>query len=495
MNGAPADARIRSRTYLLIYAGIALFVLLSHAAFFHLPFYWDELGQFVPASLDILRSGAWIPRSTVPNVHPPGVMGYLAAVWSLFGYSIVATRVAMLALAAAGAGIAFRLAIVMGLTSGAALLATGFLLISPLFFAQSMMAQLDMPAMVFFSLALLFFLAGHIPAAALACAVLVMVKETGMVAPALFGACLWFERRRRQALWFLLPVLPLAIWLIALKHGTGHWFGNAVFTEYNIWYPLEPVRLALALLRRLYYLFAGTGHWIGSIAIILALRSTGLFRTRAWRVTALLAVAHVLLVSVSGGAVLERYLVPVMPVLYIAFAAALWQFAERWRMAGAAALGAALLVANVVNPPYPFPLENNLAFTSFVSLQTQAAQYLEAQFPKARIATTFPLVSALRRPEFGYVRRRLQVREIPNFGATSVTPLAREDVEVLVLYSVAWDPLGLTQNPKWTAFLRRYYDYEPPLGPDDVRVLLGAQPVARWTRRGQWIEVYKKVGG
>src|SRR5579864_6033079 len=121
MNGAPADARIRPRTSLLIYAGVALFVLASHAAFLKLPFYWDELGQFVPASLDILRSGAWIPRSTVPNVHPPGVMAYLAGVWSLAGYSIVATRVAMLALAAAGAGITFRLALRLDLTPGAAI--------------------------------------------------------------------------------------------------------------------------------------------------------------------------------------------------------------------------------------------------------------------------------------------------------------------------------------------------------------------------------------
>ncbi len=45
-------------------------------------------GQFVPASLDLFRAGAWIPVSTVPNVHPPGVMAYLALFWKIFGYSI-----------------------------------------------------------------------------------------------------------------------------------------------------------------------------------------------------------------------------------------------------------------------------------------------------------------------------------------------------------------------------------------------------------------------
>ena len=63
-----------------------LFVIfLTHAVILDLPYFWDEMGQFIPASLDILHDGAWIPRTTLPNVHPPGVMAYLAAVWSVTG--------------------------------------------------------------------------------------------------------------------------------------------------------------------------------------------------------------------------------------------------------------------------------------------------------------------------------------------------------------------------------------------------------------------------
>jgi len=329
-------------------------------------------------------------------------------------------------------------------------------------------------------------------AAVLACAALVMVKETGLVAPAVFGVWLWREGRRRESLWFLLPAMPLVIWLIALQRATGHLFGNAAFTEYNVWYPLHPVRLAMALLRRLYYLFAGSGHWIGAIAVGLALVRTRTAGTRAWRVAACLVAAHVLLVSVLGGAVLERYLAPVLPILYTAFAAAIWQFGVRWRAISATALALALLAANFVNPPYPFPWENNLAFTDFVRLDVEAAHHLETHFSKAKIATMFPLAQALRRPDFGYVRHPLDVREIYNFNAANVATLAHEDVEVVVLYSGIWDPLGLMENQMWMAFLRRYYDYEPPVGPEEMRVLLGAQAVARWTRRGQWVEVYKR---
>src|SRR5271163_4732433 len=89
---------IRFPTFLLAGA-FALVVFLAHLPYFGLPYFWDELGQFVPAALDILHYGAWIPHSTVPNAHPPGVMAYLALVWRIVGYSIAATRSAMLTLA------------------------------------------------------------------------------------------------------------------------------------------------------------------------------------------------------------------------------------------------------------------------------------------------------------------------------------------------------------------------------------------------------------
>src|SRR5580658_4019672 len=91
---------IRFHTFLLP-AAFALLVFLAHLPYLGLPYFWDELGQFVPAALDILHDRAWIPHSTVPNAHPPGVMAYLALVWRMAGYSIPATRLSMLALAAA----------------------------------------------------------------------------------------------------------------------------------------------------------------------------------------------------------------------------------------------------------------------------------------------------------------------------------------------------------------------------------------------------------
>src|SRR5881296_2204839 len=87
-----------------------LFLLATHRSFLDLPYHWDELGYFIPAAHDLLVSGALVPHSTLPNVHPPLLMAYLAAVWKLFGFAIPVTRVAMLAIGAATLTAAFVLA-------------------------------------------------------------------------------------------------------------------------------------------------------------------------------------------------------------------------------------------------------------------------------------------------------------------------------------------------------------------------------------------------
>lgn len=456
-----------------------------HAPLLHLPYYWDELGQFVPASLDLYHTGALVPYTTVPNVHPPGLMAYLAGVWYVAGYSVLNTRLAMLLLGSAGAMAVFLLAIQLcrsaaGMPAFAAVL---FLICSPLFFAQSMLAQLDMPAMVFTCFALLLFLRERFRASALVCVLLVMVKETGIVAPFVFGCWLWFEKRRSDALWFLLPLLPLALWLALLRSSTGHLFGNAAFTEYNVFYNLHPVRLVLALARRLYYLFVGTFHWIGTVAVMLTLRAGGrLFRNRAWAVAVSIVVLHVVLVSVMGGAVLERYLLPALPIIYIAFAAVLPGYA-------AVALLAGLIANNFINPPYPFPFENNLAFSDFVELHEKAASFVESHYPESRIETTFPLAQALARPEFGYVSRKMQVREISGFRPADIKP---EEAEVFVLYPTMLHPYHISDRLGVGGFLHRFYGYEPDVSAETLTSRFQMRSVARWTRRGQWIEIFVK---
>jgi 4-amino-4-deoxy-L-arabinose transferase-like glycosyltransferase len=485
------DRRISPVAYVFFFGAFASILLLSHIPLLNLPYHWDELGQFVPASLDLYHTGSLIPRTAAPNVHPPGVPLYLAAVWRIFGVSIPVTRIAMLMLASFGALFAFLLAIRLGRESRGApgFLAVGLLLVSPWFYTQSMLAQLDMPAMVFTAMALLLFLQDRLRAAAAACVALVLAKETGALVPAVFAAWLFFEKRRREALYFLAPFAVLAAWLAYLAHATGHLFGDAEFARYNVLYSMHPARAWFAFLRRVYMLGVGSFHWIGLLAIVYAARHTRLFATRDWKVTGLVVAAHVVAFTFLGGAVLERYLVPLLPPLYAAMAVAFLALPGRWRIAAPAVCGAGLLACNFVAPVYAYPLENNLAFADFVELQKTAAGYLERNHPRTRVATVWPLSTALHRPELGYVHHRLPVRQLQRIDASTLI----DPDEILVTFSfdriVPWKP-PLVRFAGDLA--RRFYGHQPPLPPFGLAGRLHL--IARWSRRGHWIEVYGTPG-
>jgi len=471
----------------------ALLVFAAHLPYFGLPYFWDELGQFIPAALDILHDGAWIPHSTVPNAHPPGVMAYLALVWRAAGYSIAATRLSMLALAAAAVIFTYMLGEKLA-GRAPAILAVVFLLLDPLFYTQSMMAQLDMPAMLFSVLSLLLFLADRHAAASAACTALVLSKETGALLPLIFIVVLYRDSTRsKYAAYYLAPFAALAIWFFALWRTTGHLFGDPGFTQYNTLYSLNPVRASVAVLRRVYYLGIADFRWVGSLAIIVASKRSGIFFTRGWKILWCFIAAHILLVSLLGGATLERYLLPVLPLVYIAMAEAFQVLRPRWRTIGVVALGAGLLAGFFVNPPFPFPYENNLALVDFVQLHRDAAQFLEKAYPGKAVNTAWPLTQALRDPAFGYVDHSMRAVETSDLHFSTLHALSPRSVDVLVLYSRTWEPRwGVLQWPAVRSFLSRFYDYEREMTGSEVEQHFGLVPVRRWTQHGQWIEIFSR---
>lgn len=494
--GEPASHRrraIRGQTYGFFFILFALLLFLSHLPILNLPYFWDEATQYIPSALDILHGGGVIPHSVSPVVHPPGALAYVAAFWKIAGYHTVVTRSAMLLLAALGVLAAFLLAIELLRDSRGtpAFLGVALLCCSPVFFAQAMLLQLDMPAMVFTTLALLMFLQDRVRAAAAVCCVLVLMKETGIVAPVVFAGWLVYERRWRDAVWFVLPAAALVGWLGVLRVGTGSWMGNQGFAEYNFFYPLHPVRLTVALLRRGYYLFVANFHWIGAIAIVYAWRKSSLFSSRPWKIAWVLAGAQVLAVTALGGAVLERYLLPVLPVVYTAMAAGLTMFPRASQRLCAAALLIGVAAGNFINPPYPFPYENNLAFTDFLKLQMDAADYVEHWYPQAQITTASPAVVELTRPELGFVKQRMDVQPIRNFSPAVLDAVDWSKVQVLVAFSRSWDPtFSFLHYDAVQAFWRKYFGTMSNARLRDVRDRVPFPIEQHMQRRGQWVDIY-----
>jgi 4-amino-4-deoxy-L-arabinose transferase-like glycosyltransferase len=482
----------RASSLLFFLAFMALMIAL-HLPMLKFPFHWDELGQFAPAALDLYQDGSLVAHSTLPNVHPPGVMAIVALTWRIFGVSVASARIAMLVVASAGLLFSFLLAIRLcrGAVGAPAFAAVLFLMASPIFFSQSEMILLDMPAMTFTALALLLFLDERYAACAVACTVLVMMKETSITTPMVFGAWLLFrEKKIREALYFFAPAIALGAWLVLLHHKTGHWLGNDEFARDNVPGALGFMHILLGFGGRLHFLFIADGRFIGTIALFAGFR---MLRGKNWQIAGLVAVAQVVVVTVFGYAMLERYLIPVLPILYAAIAAAASVYPTSWRWVSHTALLAMLVAGWFWNPPYPFSYENNLAWTDFVALQKEAANYLEAYAPNERIASAWPFSGAIKHPYLGYVERPLLSVEMPGFHLDEITNFDRDSYDLLVVYERFWTFEGRAfDNNLLRPIIRQYKDYHPQATEEEIHAGIGLIPVRRWERGGQWIEIYAK---
>src|ERR1700691_785327 len=129
----------------LLFALFFTGLMLVHSPLLRLPYFWDEAGYYIPAARDLFLTGALIPQSTPSNAHPPLVMAWLALGWRIFGYSTLVTRTAMLALSAFTLLGLFRLSRIAANLSVAWATIT-LVALYPVYFAQSSMAQVDLPA-------------------------------------------------------------------------------------------------------------------------------------------------------------------------------------------------------------------------------------------------------------------------------------------------------------------------------------------------------------
>lgn len=463
------------------------FLLLTHAAYLDLPYHWDELGYFIPAAHDVLEHGALVPRSTLPNVHPPLLMIYLAAAWKLFGFAIPVTRVAMLAVGAGVVAAAYALARLLA-GPRAASVAAALLVVSPPFVAQSMMAHLDLPATLWTLLAIYSFLKRRWWLASAACTALVLTKETGIIVSFVLAA---FAPRDKKLMLFAPATMALGGWLLLLHSATGHWLGNAEFARYNIDQALRLWRIPLVLLRRCYQLGFANFHWIASALLIVAVGRRRALREPRWRLIAGVIAAYLLLHSLVGGAVLVRYLLPAIALFYIATAAALEALPTRSCWSGFAVLFIGLVISNWWNPPYPFGYEDNLAVVDFIRLQQQAAQWLSAHSGDKTIATAWPLSDALSNPLVGYVSRPLRVQPMDNFRVPVWNALDTSGLQLVAVYSRDWEPSGGWQQwPLLARILERYFGYAPQVPREELIRRFHLRSVARWDRRGQWMEIF-----
>ncbi|MFZ3265551.1 MAG: glycosyltransferase [Terriglobales bacterium] len=496
--------------FALFFAGM----MLLHAPLLRLPYFWDEAGYYIPAARDLYVSGVLIPQSTPSNAHPPLVMAGLALAWRVAGYSTLVTRTAMLALAA------FSLLGLFRLSRAAANLlvacaTTALVAIYPVFFTQSSLAQVDLPAAGFTFWALLAYLEDHPWKQVLWFSLAALAKETAILAPmALFAwpliAHLVAPRwptlvpprgRRTRALYLLLPVGPLACWYAYHYAKTGFLFGNPEFFRYNLAATLDPLRIPLALLMRLWQVCGYLGLYLltlaGSLAILRPPQNeSGVARPRIaiWQqaVFAAVLLAYLLFMSAVGGAVLARYLLPVLPLVILAWVSTLWRRVRYWKLI-VGAIAIAFVAGLFVNPPYGFSLEDNLAYRDYIVMHAEASRFLSMRDPNARVLTAWPASDELTRPWLGYVARPFHVLRIEDFTAPQIgmASMARGHFDVALVFSTKYQPPHplLEDWASWQRIKEKFFGYHRDLLPNEIAQRLGGQILYHKEENGQWVAV------
>jgi 4-amino-4-deoxy-L-arabinose transferase-like glycosyltransferase len=501
-------------TLLAVLVGIYAILLALHAPFLRLSYFWDEAGYYIPAALDFYRHGRLIPHLTLASGHTPLVMVYLGLLWRLFGFSTFVARAGMLLIAAAAVLGTYLLGRrVAGREVGfwSALL----LAIEPLFFAQSSLALLDLAAACFTTWAILFLMEERFWGFALATSLAVLSKETVVVMLPVVWAFLIFRHKGiglRPWCAALAPLLPLIIWAGYYHHETGFWTGNPQYLQYNLYSALTPIHILRSLLARLYEIFVQGFNWVltlgtlGSLTVLRRRASTLLqgnatqsappFRVLSPRfgdfvfLTVGLMIVYILMLSLVGGAILPRYMLPVFPVFCILTVALISELPRKtaWALYGVTAL--CFIAAWFINPPYPFPYEDNLSYADFIRLHQRAASFLETLPGDPVILTAWPATDELKQPFLGYVQHPLRVAAVDDFTSSDMNNPPRFDV--LYLYSRKWDPphnLLLAIAPL-RGFLERFYAYQPPVSSPALSTRFHLKLLREFERRGQWVRIY-----
>jgi hypothetical protein len=541
---------------LFVLFAVALIAL--HAPLLRLPYFWDEAGYYIPAARDLF-SGSLIPYSTPSNAHPPLVMAWLALAWKILGQSQIVTRIAMLLLAAFSLLGFFRLARTVS-NSTVAACSTLLVAIYPVFFAQSSLAQVDLPAagLIFWGLEA-YFRSKKLRTgmetgteikmgmgARASSPVLIwfslaaLAKETAILIPV--ALILWefgwpFISKRRTSVaeatkqevpligtteihalpsahngthlpvraasvaWLSASAIPLALWYAYHYARTGFVFGNPEFFRYNVQSTLHPLRILLALLLRIWQTFGYLDLYVLTLACVAGMMFAPIKEADGERprisipvqfAFLTIAIVYIVTLSIVGGAVLARYMLPVVPLVILVCVSTIWRRLRAWK-AVIAVVALAFVSALFINPPYGFSPEDNLAYRDYIRLHQRAERFLEQRYPHAHVLTAWPASDELTRPYLGYVSKPMQVVKIEDFSAEEMLSAAdaRSRFDVALVFSTKYQPEHTIFDRwrRWQEWKSRYFGYHVDLTPQVAASVLGGKVVYAEPRRGQWVGI------
>ena len=489
----------------------------SHFSLLRLPYYWDEAGYYIPAAWDFFRTGSLIPTTTMSNAHPPLPSIYLALWWKVSGFYPEVTREAVLIVASFGLLGVWRLAKRAAGSGQVAFWTVALTALYPIWFAQSTLAQADIFAAAFTLWGLVFALPDRERrpgVAALWFTLAALSKETAIAVPitlAVIAVVDGFrtaqqQRRRRwiEAAWLASCALPLIGWYAWHLAKTGFVFGNPEFLKYNAEANFAVTRFLAAFGHRLLHLTAHMNMFVPTLLTLAALMLSprldkeGHERPRIntpvlWRIFFIL-LANAALLSVLGGALLTRYLLPMYPLVLLV---ALSTFSRRvpyWQGLAVFSAGA-FIAALFINPPYRFAPEDNLEYARVIRLHMAGIAQLNKHFPGSKVLSAWPVTDELTKPELGYVETPYGVYRLEDFTPEQIDRAADDPggYSSALVFSTKYDPpvLPLSLGPRSEALDQRYFGLHHDLPPEAIALRLHGSLVWQREDHNQWIALIR----
>jgi len=397
-----------------------------------------------------------------------------------------------------------------------AVAATAMTAIYPVFFAQSSMAHVDLAPAALLLWAIVFHVEYSLVRSTVIFCLAVLAKETAVVVPVAMGLWelwWWAQRRRGRTSRFapppprlldacvlaLAPAVTLAAWFAYHYARTGYVFGNPEFFRYNIGATLHPLRIILALGKRLWQVTAYMNLFLLTAAAAMAMAFPPLPDGDTPRERIALDVQAIFAVVIAAQVVLgaltaapARCLLATLPLVVIVCVSTIWRRMRQWPVImGIVAAG--FVLAWFVNPPYPFALEDNLAYRDYVLLHQRAASLLAAHHAGERVLTAWPATDELSHPYLGYTRTAVPVVALQDFSAPQLLAAARDTshYDIALLFSTQYQPahdgLILRGFPWWQRWQTRFFGYHHDMPPEMAAQILGGRVIFHESRNGQWV--------
>jgi len=376
----------------------------------------------------------------------------LKSIAGIFGMSISFFHLFSMLCAAATLFYTYKLAALL-FTRDTAVYALVLLACAPLFYAQSVLVLPEMLVTLFMVLTVYALMSGNKGLFIAALTAAAASKENGVLGAVMIALALALlamidrqQRKRYYGIFFSFTMVIIVL-LVCLK---PLWITQAVW-EFYIGHVRPLSGMDLRVLTRTAGMFIADSPLAQVTMVFLLMRSIRSPRKplednplRFLLLSATFLAGSFLFYSIYEINI-PRYWLPLYPFLAITASVMLIEGVPRH---GGRVLAAGAVVFLLVSCFFPLKeqepfgsgarLERNMSYVACVNVHAAAARFVERNYPRAIIAASWPLTSALRYPELGYVKKPLIVRELfdkPSLDAVNAWFRVNNDDLDIIVYS------------------------------------------------------------